>query len=111
MIEGCGLVRTIGDGGMVGLGGPVGLFQPWRFYDSMTEELSQRSGRRHPITDINRVLLGNSFIFPNQIWFSGREVMRSKRTQGTPSAERRVFLRVPHEQPQPQLWFRQVQFP
>ena len=28
-VEGRGLVRTIGDGWMVGLGGPVGLFQPW----------------------------------------------------------------------------------
>ena len=28
-IEGHGLVRTIGDGWMVGLGDPVGLFQPW----------------------------------------------------------------------------------
>jgi len=28
-------VRTIGDGWMVGLGDPVGLFQPQRFYDSM----------------------------------------------------------------------------
>jgi len=27
--EGHGLVRTIGDGWMVGLGDPVGLFQPW----------------------------------------------------------------------------------
>ena len=27
--EGCGLMRTIGDGWMVGLGDPVGLFQPW----------------------------------------------------------------------------------
>ena len=34
-VEGHGLVRTIGDGRMVGLGDPVGLFQPWRFYDSM----------------------------------------------------------------------------
>ena len=28
-IEGYGLVRTIGDELMVGLGDPVGLFQPW----------------------------------------------------------------------------------
>jgi len=28
-VEGHGLVRTIGDGWMVGLGDPVGLFQPW----------------------------------------------------------------------------------
>ena len=28
-VEGCGLMRTIGDGQMVGLGDPVGLFQPW----------------------------------------------------------------------------------
>ena len=28
-VEGRGLVRTIGDGRMVGLGDPVGLFQPW----------------------------------------------------------------------------------
>ena len=34
-VEGHGLVRSIGDGWMVGLGDPVGLFQPWRFYDSM----------------------------------------------------------------------------
>ena len=34
-VEGHGLVRTIGDGWTVGLGDPVGLFQPWRFYDSM----------------------------------------------------------------------------
>ena len=27
-VEGHGLVRTIGDGWMVGLGDPVGLFQP-----------------------------------------------------------------------------------
>jgi len=27
--EGHGLVRTIGDGWMVGLGDPEGLFQPW----------------------------------------------------------------------------------
>jgi len=27
--EGHGLMRTIGDGWMVGLGDPVGLFQPW----------------------------------------------------------------------------------
>ena len=27
-VEGHGLVRSIGDGWMVGLGGPVGLFQP-----------------------------------------------------------------------------------
>ena len=35
-VEGHDLVRTIGDGWMVGLGDPVGLFQPWWFYDSMT---------------------------------------------------------------------------
>ena len=28
-VEGRGLVRTIGDGWTVGLGDPVGLFQPW----------------------------------------------------------------------------------
>jgi len=28
-VEGCDLVRTTGDGWMVGLGDPVGLFQPW----------------------------------------------------------------------------------
>ena len=28
-VEGHGLVRTIGDGWMVGLRDPVGLFQPW----------------------------------------------------------------------------------
>jgi len=28
-------MRTIGDGWMVGLGDPVGLFQPWWFSDSM----------------------------------------------------------------------------
>ena len=28
-VEGRGLVRAVGDGWMVGLGGPVGLFQPW----------------------------------------------------------------------------------
>jgi len=28
-------VRAIGDGWMVGLGDPVGLSQPWWFYDSM----------------------------------------------------------------------------
>jgi len=33
-VEGHGLARTIGDGWMVGLGDPVGLFQPWLFYDS-----------------------------------------------------------------------------
>jgi len=27
-VEGCGLMRTIGDGWTVGLGDPVGLFQP-----------------------------------------------------------------------------------
>ena len=32
--EGRGLVRTIGDGWMVGLGDAVGLFQTWWFYDS-----------------------------------------------------------------------------
>jgi len=34
-VEGCGLVRTLGDGWMVGLDGLVGLFPPWQFYDSM----------------------------------------------------------------------------
>ena len=34
-VEGHGLMRTIGDGWMVGLGDPVGLFQPWWFYDSV----------------------------------------------------------------------------
>ena len=33
-VEGHGLVRTIGEGRMVGLGDPVGLSQPWQFYDS-----------------------------------------------------------------------------
>ena len=28
-VEGHGLMRAIGDGWMVGLGDPVGLFQPW----------------------------------------------------------------------------------
>ena len=28
-VEGHGLMRTIGDGWMVGLGGHVGLFKPW----------------------------------------------------------------------------------
>jgi len=28
-VEGHDLVRTVGDGWMVGLGDPVGLFQPW----------------------------------------------------------------------------------
>ena len=28
-VEGHGLVRTTSDGWMVGLGDPVGLFQPW----------------------------------------------------------------------------------
>ena len=28
-VEGCGLVRAVGDGWMVGWGDPVGLFQPW----------------------------------------------------------------------------------
>ena len=32
-VEGRGLVRTIGDGWMVGLDDLVGLFQPLRFYD------------------------------------------------------------------------------
>jgi len=36
-VGGRGLVRTIGEGRMVGLDDPVGLFQPWRFYDSMTQ--------------------------------------------------------------------------
>ena len=31
-VEGHGLARTIGDGWMVGLDDPVGLFQPWQFY-------------------------------------------------------------------------------
>ena len=34
-VEGHGLMRTTGDGWMVGLGDPVGPFQPWWFYDSM----------------------------------------------------------------------------
>jgi len=34
-VEGHGLMRAIGDGWMVGLGDPVGLFQPWLFYDSI----------------------------------------------------------------------------
>ena len=34
-VEGHGLVRTIGDGWMVGLGVLVGLFQLWLFCDSM----------------------------------------------------------------------------
>ena len=34
-IEGHGLVRAVGDGWMVELGDPVGLFQPWWFGDSM----------------------------------------------------------------------------
>jgi len=34
-IERHGLARSIGDGWMVGLGDPVGLFQPLWFYDSM----------------------------------------------------------------------------
>ena len=29
VLRGHGLVRTIGDGWMFGLGDPVGLFQPW----------------------------------------------------------------------------------
>jgi len=33
-VEGHGLVRTVGDGWMVGLGDPVGLFQFLWFYDS-----------------------------------------------------------------------------
>jgi len=33
-VEGHGLARTIGEGRMVGLDDPVGLFQPERFYDS-----------------------------------------------------------------------------
>ena len=28
-VEGHGLMRTVGDGWMVGLGDPVGLFKPW----------------------------------------------------------------------------------
>jgi len=43
--KGHGLVRTIGEGQMVGLDDPVGLFQPWRFYDSMIH-LCMLSGRR-----------------------------------------------------------------
>ena len=35
-VEGHGLLRTIVDGWMVGLSDPVGLFQLWWFYDSMT---------------------------------------------------------------------------
>jgi len=38
-VEGHGLMRTIGDGWIVGLDDPVGLFQPWCFYDSMIGEL------------------------------------------------------------------------
>ena len=34
-VEGRGLVRTVGDGWMFGLGDPVGLFQPWWSYSSM----------------------------------------------------------------------------
>jgi len=34
-VEGHGLSRTVGDGWRIGLGDPVGLFQPWWFYDSM----------------------------------------------------------------------------
>ena len=34
-VERHGLARTIGDGRVVGLGDPVGLFQSQRFYDSM----------------------------------------------------------------------------
>ena len=34
-VEGHGLMRTIGDGWMVGQGGPVGLFQPEGFYGSV----------------------------------------------------------------------------
>ena len=34
-VEGHGLARTIGEGRMVGLDDPVGLFQPYQFYDSM----------------------------------------------------------------------------
>jgi len=34
-VVGHGLVRTIGDGWMVGLGVLVGLFQLWLFCDSM----------------------------------------------------------------------------
>lgn len=32
-VEGHGLMRIIGDGRMAGLDDPVGLFQPWWFYD------------------------------------------------------------------------------
>ena len=32
-VEGRGLVRSTGDGWMVGLGDPLGLFQPWCFCD------------------------------------------------------------------------------
>jgi len=35
-VEGHGLVRTIGDGWVVELDDPVGLFQPWRFCDAMS---------------------------------------------------------------------------
>jgi len=35
-VEGHGLMRSIGDGWMVGLGDPVGILKPWWFYDSMT---------------------------------------------------------------------------
>ena len=34
-VEGRGLMRTVGDGWMVGLGDPVGLFQLYQFYDSL----------------------------------------------------------------------------
>ena len=34
--EGCGLVANIGGRWMVGLDDLGGLFQPWRFYDSMS---------------------------------------------------------------------------
>ena len=34
-IEGCGVVRTIGERWTVGLGDLVGLFQPWWFFGSM----------------------------------------------------------------------------
>jgi len=34
-VEGCGLVGSIGGRWTVGLDGPVGLSQPWWFYDSV----------------------------------------------------------------------------
>lgn len=41
MVEEHGLVRAIGDRWMVGLYDPVGLFQSWWFYDSVTVWLSE----------------------------------------------------------------------